>query len=265
MDIEYFDRGAPSSEVVAALRRDGAAVVRDQVSADVTDAVLAELRPHLDSEGRLTESDFNGYRTLRTSGILARSRTSAELIGHPRAMEVADAVLLPHCINYQLGSATAVEILPGESDQFLHADDGIYPMRVPGVQLQVSAMWSLVDFTRENGATCLVPRSHVAFALAASSGSGEVVQAPMSKGSVLFYMGSTLHGGGANRSDAPRAGLINTYCLGWLRAEENHYLMVPREIADSYPETIRRLLGYQSHGRLIGAYQGDPDGHWRLE
>ena len=35
-------------------------------------------------------------------------------------MEVADAVLLPHCINYQIGSATAIEILPGESEQFLH-------------------------------------------------------------------------------------------------------------------------------------------------
>jgi len=265
MDIEYFDRDAPSSEVVAALRRDGAAVVREQVSGQLADAVLAELRPHLDAEGRLTESDFNGYRTLRTSGILARSRSSADLIGHPRVLEVADAVLLPHCINYQLGSATAIEILPGESDQFLHTDDGIYPMRVPGVQLQVSAMWSLVDFTRENGATRIVPRSHVAFEPAGSGGSEEAIQAPMSKGSVLFYMGNTLHGGGANRSDAPRAGLVNTYSLGWLRAEENHYLMVPREIADGYPETIRRLLGYQSHGRLIGAYQGDPDGYWRAD
>ena len=264
MDIEYFDRNAPSGEVVAALHRDGAAVVRDQVAGDVADAVLAELRPYFDREGELTESDFNGYRTLRTSGILARSRTSAELIGHPRVMEVADAVLLPHCINYQIGSATAIEILPGESEQFLHTDDGIYPLRVPGLQLQVSAMWPLVDFTLENGATRLVPRSHLAREPAVGQ-PDTVIQAPMSKGSVLFYLGATLHGGGANQSAAPRAGLINTYSLGWLRAEENHFLMVPREIADSYPEPIRRLLGYQSHGRLVGAYQGDPDGHWRAE
>jgi len=264
MDIEYFDRDARSEDVVAALRRDGAAVVRDQVSGDVADAVLAELRPFFDKEGRLTESDFNGYKTLRTSGTLARSRTAAALIGHARVMEVADAVLLPHCINYQLGSTTAIEILPGESDQFLHSDDGIYPLRVPGLDLQLSAMWPLVDFTLENGATRVVPRSH-RIKEPVLNESGMAVQAPMSKGSVLFYLGSTLHGGGANKSDAPRAGLVNTYSLGWLRAEENHYLMVPREIADSYPDPIRRLLGYQSHGRLLGAYQGDPDGHWRVE
>jgi len=261
MNIQYFDREAPSAAVVAALLRDGAAVVRNQVDDGVADAVLAELRPHFDREGRLTENDFNGYRTLRVSGILARSRTAAELIGHPRVMEIADAVLLPHCINYQLGSATAIEILPGENKQLLHTDDAIYPLRVPGLQLQVSAMWPLVDFTLENGATRVVLGSHAVSE--PSMEKPEVIQAPMSKGSVLFYLGTTLHGGGANQSAAARAGLINTYSLGWLRAEENHFLMVPREIADSYPERIRRLLGYQSHGRLVGAYQGDPDGHWR--
>jgi len=261
MDIEYFDREASSEDVVKALRRDGAAVVREQVNGDIVDAVLAELRPYFDQEGRLTEGDFNGYKTLRTSGTLARSRTSAELIGHARVMEIADAVLLPHCINYQLGSNTAIEILPGERDQFLHTDDAIYPLRVPGLQLQVSAMWPLVDFTLENGATRIVPGSHVVSEPILDP-RGKAIQAPMSKGSVLFYLGTTLHGGGANQSAAPRAGLVNTYSLGWLRAEENHFLMVPREIADSYPDRIRRLLGYQSHGRLIGAYQGDPDGHW---
>jgi ectoine hydroxylase-related dioxygenase (phytanoyl-CoA dioxygenase family) len=84
----------------------------------------------------------------------------------------------------------------------------------------------------------------------------------MSKGSVLFYLGSLVHGGGANRSELPRCGLINTYSLGWLRQEENHYLTIPREVADGFPESVRRLMGYQSHGPYLGVYPGDPDGHW---
>jgi ectoine hydroxylase-related dioxygenase (phytanoyl-CoA dioxygenase family) len=39
---------------------------------------------------------------------------------------------------------------------------------------------------------------------------------------ILLYFGSTWHGGGANNSDKPRSGLINTCALGWLRREENH-------------------------------------------
>jgi len=84
----------------------------------------------------------------------------------------------------------------------------------------------------------------------------------MPRGSVLFYLRGTVHAGGANRAEAPRSGLITTYSLGWLRQEENHYLTIPKEIADSYPDPIRRLMGYQSHGPYLGVWPGDPDGHW---
>ena len=73
-----------------------------------------------------------------------------------------------------------------------------------------------------------------------------------------------MHGGGANRSEAPRAGLINTYALGWLRQEENQYLNVPREVALTHSKTIQRLMGYCPHpspdGNL-GAWQ-NPDASW---
>lgn len=82
----------------------------------------------------------------------------------------------------------------------------------------------------------------------------------MPKGSALFYMGSTWHGGGANESNAPRAGLINTYSLGWLRQESNQYLMTPPEIAAGFAPRLRALLGYTPHGTgddRIGNYRGD--------
>ncbi len=74
----------------------------------------------------------------------------------------------------------------------------------------------------------------------------------MPRGSALFYMGSLWHGGGANRSNGPRMGLINTYALGWLRQEVNQYLAVPPEVAARYDKTIRRLLGYAKHGDILG-------------
>ena len=133
------------------------------------------------------------------------------------------------------------------------------------MQLQVSAMWALDDFTEENGATRVVLGSHREYNINRYTpekikNEHDIVQAVMSKGSVLFYMGTTLHGGGANRSSAPRAGLINTYALGWLRQEENQYLNVPREIADGHSKKIRDLMGYNMH-RTLGSYQ-NPDGTW---
>ena len=261
MGLQYFDGASPDADVVAALRRDGAVVLRHAVDEEIAGAVAAELREHFDAEGGRFRNDFNGYRTRRVSAVLACSRTSAELIGHRRLLGIVDEILLPHCISYRIGSTTGIEIEPGETAQALHADGGIYPMRVPGVEWQVSAMWSLDAFTVENGATRVVPGSHLRMG-EDNREAGEVVPAVMPKGSVLIYLGYLLHGGGANVSNEPRAGLINTYSLGWLRQEVNQYLCIPREIADSYPEGIRRLIGYQAHGRHLGMFPGEPDGFW---
>jgi ectoine hydroxylase-related dioxygenase (phytanoyl-CoA dioxygenase family) len=257
--IESFGPEVSSAEVVAALRRDGAVIVREQASKATLDAIQRELREPFDSIGDRDQHDFNGYKTLRVSAILAISPSSAELVAHPRVLDVADAILRPHCFSYRIGSLTAIEIHPGETDQHLHTDDVIYPIQIPGIEWQVSALWALDDFTAENGATRVVPGSHLRKTRIPQP-PGTPVQAVMPRGSLLLYLGSTLHGGGANRSRAPRAGLVNTYALGWLRQEENQYLNVPREIAESYPDTIRNLLGYQRCGTL-GAYL-DADGNW---
>ena len=261
MALKSFHNESGSEEVVDALMGDGGAIVIEQVAHDTIDKVARELRPHFDEQGHRFQNDFNGYRTLRLSAILEISRTAADLIAHPRVIEVADGVLRPHCTSYRIGSCTAIEIQPGEESQVLHSDDGFYPIKIPEVEFQISAMWALDDFTVENGATRVIPGSH-GHKETHDQDESNVVQAIMPKGSVLFYLGSTLHGGGANRSDSVRTGLINTYSLGWLRQEENHYLTIPREIADSYPEQIRRLMGYQSHGPYLGVYPDDPDGHW---
>ena len=98
----------------------------------------------------------------------------------------------------------------------------------------------------------------------------------MSKGSVLFYMGSTWHGGGSNNGDRPRLGLINTYSLGWLRSESNMYLDHPPDVAVGFEPRLRALMGYAAYGSgddLIGDSYGDtpgwvaepPDPEWNAE
>ncbi len=267
MKLQYFETYASDRDVIEALERDGACVVLNQAPAETIDAVNADFRAPFDELGRHDEDDFHGYKTLRIAGILGISRAAADLVEHPRVLAVADAVLLPNCENYRIGSLSGIEILPGEDDQVLHIDDSIYPLRLGSTQLQISAMWALEDFTVENGATRVVPGSHrtpVYSGYRMDESVGEIVQAVMPRSSLLLYMGSTLHGGGANRSEAPRAGLINTYALGWLRQEENQYLNVPREVAETHSTTIQRLMGYSRHvspGGSLGSWQ-NPDGSW---
>ena len=259
--LKTLDRNVNTSDIVKVLMTEGGVIVANQVDEQLIDNIKTELRPHFEQQGEQFQNDFNGYKTLRLSALLALSPAAADLIIHPRILEVADAVLLPHCENYRLGSSTAIEIYPGEAAQELHQDDNCYPYRIPDVEYQISAMCALDDFTIENGATRILPGCNDIEALTKEH-DDKVVQAVMTKGSVLYYLGTTIHGGGANRSNSPRSGLITTYSLGWLRQEENQYLSVPKKIADSYPEKVRRLMGYQSHGDILGVYPEDPDGHW---
>ncbi|MEO1140470.1 MAG: phytanoyl-CoA dioxygenase family protein [Pseudomonadota bacterium] len=248
-------------DVAETLLSDGGVIVENAVTPSVLDQIATDLRGPFTEQGHKFANDFNGYKTLRLGGVLGLSRAAADIIGHPLVTGVADHVLKRHCETYRIGSSTAIEIHPGEKAQQLHRDDDFYPMRIPGVEFQMSAMWALTDFTPENGATRVVPGSQDLRPIDFIT-DDQITQAAMTRGSVLFYLGATVHAGGANQSNAARLGLITTYSLGWLRQEENQYLSVPRDVAATYPDAVQRLMGYQSHGPYLGVYPGDPDGHW---
>ena len=78
----------------------------------------------------------------------------------------------------------------------------------------------------------------------------EIVAAEMPAGSVLYWLGGTLHGAGANTSQDWRYGVILTYSCGWLRQEENQYLDVPPEIARRLSPALRDIIGYKMHQGL---------------
>ncbi|MEL6647562.1 MAG: phytanoyl-CoA dioxygenase family protein [Pseudomonadota bacterium] len=243
------------------LLSDGAVIVEDVAKEELLDQILQDFEAPFQEQGHKFSNDFNGYKTRRLGGILGLSRSAADILAHPLVMGVADLVLKRHAETYRLGSSTAIEIHPGEGNQELHRDDSFYPIRIPGVEFQFSAMWALTEFTHENGATRVVPGSHDLREIEDVS-DDQVTQAAMPRGSVLFYLGSAIHAGGQNNSNAPRTGLITTYSLGWLRQEENQYLTIPRDVAESYPDHVRRLMGYQTDGAYLGVYPGDPDGNW---
>jgi ectoine hydroxylase-related dioxygenase (phytanoyl-CoA dioxygenase family) len=117
-------------------------------------------------------------------------------------------------------------------------------------------MWAIDDFTEANGATHVVPGSHKWLDQTPAADDPSQVQATMPAGSVMFFVGSVFHGGGANNTDRPRLGVILEYCASWLRQQENQYLAVPRTTVQSLPQRLQELLGYNVAGNLIGNVDG---------
>jgi ectoine hydroxylase-related dioxygenase (phytanoyl-CoA dioxygenase family) len=137
----------------------------------------------------------------------------------------------------------------------------------PAPELQLATVIALVDFTRENGGTRIIPGSHrwpdrnlsPAEQFAQPPPRAEqIAYAEMPAGSAVIYTGGTIHAGGSNSTEIPRRGAHLSYCLGWLRTEENNYLAVPPAIAAKLPRQAQELLGYAVHDSIPrgGGYLG---------
>ncbi|MEJ7799853.1 MAG: phytanoyl-CoA dioxygenase family protein [Ilumatobacter sp.] len=254
MELTSLAPDTPPSEIATFLGKHGYAIVTDVVDDDTLDRLDAEARPFID--GSATGRDgYDGRFTRRTGSLIARCPTARELVMHPVALDTA-RVFLSHVTAVQLHLTQIISIEPGETAQKLHRDQmafDFFPFPAD-YHVQCNTMWALTDFTAENGATHIAPGTSAMddepAALVATA------QAEMPRGSVLFYDGKVLHGGGANESSDIRIGVNITYAVGWVRQEENQYLACPTEIARTLDDDLLRLMGYQQGAFALG-YVGD--------
>jgi ectoine hydroxylase-related dioxygenase (phytanoyl-CoA dioxygenase family) len=256
--LSRFAPGAPHAEIQAALDQDGAVILTDRAAPALLDAIARELAPWLDrpiDDSPLHRNAFTGLRTLRTSALVAKSPGCRALVMDPDVLALVEAVLGPQCARVQLSFTQAIRIGPGEAAQVTHRDSTMYPFRRPGPEVFVNAIWALTDFTAETGATRIHPGSH---RWEREPGPDDHdTAAEMPRGSVVVYLGSVWHGGGANTTaDRDRTGLAFGYTLGWLRQEENQYLACPPEVARTLPIELQRLLGYADHYPFLGWSEG---------
>ncbi len=239
------------------LRCRGYVILERLLSEDLVDRVCAELEPWFADTPRC-QGDFYGWATTRLGSVLLKSQSSHTLVLHPLLLCLMDNVLGPHCDWYQLNLSQAVRLHPGQRQQVPHRDEEMWPCQKNGIEYLVNVMWALSDFTPENGATLLWPRSHYQ-RLSRQLDSAEAVLGTMPRGSALVYLGSLTHCAGANRSPQPRTGLIFSYSLGWLKPYENPFLSYPPAVAKAFPPALRDLIGYRIHRPNLGGYEGqDP-------
>jgi ectoine hydroxylase-related dioxygenase (phytanoyl-CoA dioxygenase family) len=169
---------------------------------------------------------------------------------HEAVLPIVEGVLDKGCL---VSSLSSIAIDPGESAQPLHADDQLIPLPKPHASIICNSMWALTDFTAANGATRLVPGSHLRERSPQPFGEPvETIAAEMKAGSVLVFDGSLWHGGGANQTGERRLGLAMNYCSGWMRQQENQQLGIPLDVARTFSPRLRKLAGFGLYKRLLG-------------
>jgi ectoine hydroxylase-related dioxygenase (phytanoyl-CoA dioxygenase family) len=226
-------------------------VVDRLVDTAVIDALRDELETALEATA-FGPDDFSGRRTRRTGGLIARSATARRLITEPLVLGAARAHM-SDATAVQLHLTQLIAIGPEEPAQIVHRDQwafDFFPFPT-GFAVQCNTMWAVTDFTEDNGATRVIPGSHL-FDDRLRFTEADTEPAEMTCGSVLFYTGALYHGGGANRSQGMRVGANITYARGWVRQEENQYLTVPPEVARELSDDLLRLMGYARGAYALG-------------
>jgi ectoine hydroxylase-related dioxygenase (phytanoyl-CoA dioxygenase family) len=233
----------------------GYRVVPDAIDSTTIALLRRQLDPYL--QGALMgRNDFEGLRSERVYSLLAKAPAVAALIEHPAVLAVADQFL---AASYLLSAALVVNLHPGETTQGWHQDDALGAPPPPRPVQGVSTIWALDDFTAANGATEVIPSSHLWETRAPEPVEMDrlAVSLEMSAGSVAIFPGTLYHRGGANRSDAMRLGMTIQYCQPWLRQLENMMLAVRPELAARYSKRIQELVGYNL---VAGTFVGYVDG-----
>ena len=232
------------------LDRDGYAIVRDAFDADTAAALHADVE-RLERELGIGPgtNGFEGRSTHRVYNLLAHGELYRQIPVHP--------VVLP-LMHHLLGdgplvsSLSSITIGPGEVAQPIHADDQVLPMPKPHRAITANSMWAITDFTEANGATRIIPGTHLADDSPVYGQHYDSICAEMPAGSILVWHGSLWHGGGANSTERRRMGIAMNYCAGWIRQQENQQLGLPLELVRTFDPMLQELCGFGVYRGLVG-------------
>ena len=263
-EVKHVSIDTPIEEILQILDDDAGLIIDNFLDEDGLERIKSDLKPYLNVT-KNGQDEFTGYKTKRVGALMARSKTCQDLALDLFINQMADSFLGPHCESYQLHFTSAIQIGPGESSQILHRDRGVWGGYIPRkIETQFSTVWAINDFTKENGATQVVPGSHK-WHKDRQPLPEEIAYAEMQAGSVFIYTGSVLHGGGTNNTDEPRLGVFLHYAPSWLRQEENQYLSCPPEVAKDFSPELRSLIGYSKGGYVLGFFTDPEDKEGKLE
>jgi len=228
----------------------GYTIVEDAIEVDLLDELTEALhRLEVDLGIVPASNDFEGSQTVRIYNLLVHGSAFERVPVHPNVLPIVEGVLDRGCL---ISSLSSIAICAGETPQPIHADDQLMPIPKPHPPTVCNTMWALTDFIEANGATRIIPGSHLADASPDYGSPYESIPAVMARGSVLIWHGSLWHGGGANTTADRRIGLAMNYCAGYVRQQENQQLGIPHKVAAGFDERLQQLCGYSVYQGLIG-------------
>ncbi|KAH8817118.1 phytanoyl-CoA dioxygenase [Xylogone sp. PMI_703] len=213
---------------------------------------IEEIKRLSGKDPKTSRDDFFGRKTSRIYALPNKSRVFDKFYMLPEVLALNDYFLDPDYLFYVIQS---IVINPGEKQQPIHHDDAVAHLPRPRAPLTAAIMAVLEDYTATNGATTIIPGSHL-WGPGQTFKQQDAISAICPAGSIIYFLGITYHGGGANISNQPRHALTVQYGQPWLRPLEDLMLSVDPRKLNEIPEKVVDMMGYKSGYPYLGSVDG---------
>ena len=235
----------------AHLRAHGLALLAGQISPETLARAREATYAAAEEDKRLgREADKFGLDygdlNVRVWNILNRHPVFRDMVQLPVVLELLSEVIGWPAL---LGNISANIAQPGGEGGMLHPDQLFIPKPWPAEPQGMNFAWLLDDFTADNGATEVVPQSHLLpddVDPATLADKAVPVIAPA--GTLMVFESRVWHRTGSNHSARPRAALFGWYTRPIYRTQENWFLSLDDEVVNEASDELLTLLGYKTQG-----------------
>ncbi|QKX55224.1 uncharacterized protein TRUGW13939_02316 [Talaromyces rugulosus] len=266
MAVDEFDytTNPKADGIVASLVHSGGCIIRNLITDyNVLEKIENDVRPHIEADRPWIGVDFCPPETRRVMENRALSPKPYQTI-LCIAMYVLDCCARPTVLvsEPQLSNTIVFSIGPGAKRQELHRDDSIHHNKLPelasyhdcriGRDTSVGLSVAGKKPTKANGATRFIPGSHL-WGEERCPDEDLAYYAELQPGDAFLMLASCYHGGSANTTaDEERLVYSCFMTKGFLRQEENQYLVNSLEQVKQYPRDVQKLIGYSVSKPFLG-------------
>jgi len=164
---------------------------------------------------------------------------------------------------YGLSSMAAHIIPPGGEAQPIHIDNAV-PEPIPPWAIRFVIVVPLTDFTKENGPTSVVPKSHKLYRKPTPDDDSitSEVSITAKAGSLIIWDGNLWHRSTENISNKDRSALIISYAASFFKevcGEEEYLVVVPERLKNKVSPRIQSLIGMNRGIKKSASYIPDYD------
>ncbi|KAF2176153.1 PhyH-domain-containing protein [Zopfia rhizophila CBS 207.26] len=269
--LRRVPRTTSAKDIVRIIQEDGGVIVEQFLLPEQVQSFNKELDPEIEKipAGSQHENDsivdFHGKQTKRPTRPINSSPTFRnEILNGDLSHEICEAIFPAESGDYWVLSSQVIEIGPGNKAQPLHRDHGNFPvfhdLGPRGPEAVLNHLIALTDFTDENGATRVIPKSNHWENFNDMGNPDETIPAEMKAGDALVISGKVLHGGGQNKTkDFYRRAVSFSFCPSYLVPEEPYPFMADLEEVRKWPVRVQKILGFRSQ------YPKDTPGLWQID